>query len=167
MATVSSELDVWGDIPPASNFPTKDVSSGTNYPVRCLDFDPATNETTFFVFQAVEYGSGNITCRLRWYADTASSGSVVWVVSLATITPNTSTQDIETKAFATSQSATTAHLGTTGQRLHETSVAISNLDSIVAGDWCVLRVVRDAANGSDDMAGDASLVAVLLEWSDT
>jgi len=167
MATVSHEIDVWGDIPPASNFPTKDVVAGTAFPVRCLDFDAATNETTFFVFQAAGYGSGNITCRLRWYADTASTGSVVWAVALAAITPNTDTQDIETKAFATAQSVTTAHLGTTGQRLHETSVAISNLDSVAAGDWCVLRVVRDAANGSDDMAGDACLVAVLLEWSDT
>ena len=167
MATISTEIDVWGDVPPASNFPTKDVVVGTNFPVKCLDFDAATDETTYYVFQALGYGSGNITCRLRWYSDTASSGSVVWAVALAAITPNTDTQDIETKAFATAHSVTDAHIGTTGQRLHEADVAISNLDSVAAGDWCVLRVVRDADNGSDDMAGDACLVGIVLEWSDT
>lgn len=167
MATVSVEIDVWGDIPPASNAPSKDVVAGTNFPVRCLDFDAATDETTYFAFEALSYGSGNITAKVQWYADTASSGDVVWAAALAAITPNTDSTDIETKSFATASTVTDSHLGTTGQRLHEAEITISNLDSVATGDWCMLQLYRDADNGSDTMAGDACLVGLVLQWSDT
>ena len=167
MGTVRVEIDPWNDIPPATAYPTKDVVAGTNFPVRCLDFDAAADETTYYQFQALAYGSGNITCRVQWYADTASSGDVVWAAALAAITPNTDTTDIETKAFATADTVTDSHLGTTNQRLHEAVITISNLDSIAAGDWCILRLFRDADNGADTMTGDACLVGLVLEWSDT
>lgn len=167
MATVRTELDIWGDIPPTSNAPQKDVFSGSNFPVKVLAFDTTTEETTYYIFQALNYGSGNITCKVQWYADTASSGDVVWGCALAAITPNTDSQDIETKAFASEQSSTDSHLGTTNQRLHEIDITISNLDSVASGDWCVLKFFRDISNAADTMAGDALLVGLALSWSDT
>lgn len=169
MATVKTELDVWGDVPPTSNHPTKDVITGSNFPVRCLDFDAATDETTYYVFNALSYGSGNITVRVQWYADTGSSGNVVWGAALAAITPNTDTTDIETKAFGTVATVQDTHLGTTNQRLHEAEITISSLDSVASGDWCVLKLYRDADGtaATDDMSGDACLVGLVLEWSDT
>lgn len=167
MATVNQEFSPWDAVPPASNYPTLDVIAGTNFPVSCLDFDAATEETTFFTFQANNYGSGNLTATVFWYADTASSGDVIWGAALAAITPNTDSQDIETKAFATAVTATDTHLGTTGQRLHTVDITVNQLDSLAAGDWVALKFYRDADAAGDTMTGDACLVSLRLSYSDS
>ncbi len=167
MATVYQVFRPYDGIPPASNYATLDVIAGTNFPVPCLDFDTTTAESIYFYFQAVNYGSGNLTLDIDWYADTAASGDVVWDAQVAAITQNTDSGDIETKALATANTVTDTHLGTTNQRLHRASITISNLDSIAAGDWCVLKVTRDVGDAADTMAGDASLVGVTLSYSDT
>lgn len=167
MATVTQVFRPYDGIPPASNYATLDVISGTNFPVPCLDFDASTDESIYFFFEAVNYGSGNITVNIDWYADTASSGDVIFDAQIAAITQNTDTQDIETKSLATANSVTDSHLGTTNQRLHRAVITVSNLDSIAAGDWCLLKINRDANNGSDTMTGDACIVGVSISYSDT
>lgn len=167
MATVTQTFTPFDAIPASSNYATLDVVGGSNFPVAALDFDAATEETVFFVFQAINYGSGNLTLSVQWYSDSSSSGDVIFGAALAAITPNTDSQDIETKSFATAQTATDSHLGTTGQRLHTVDITISNLDSLAAGDWCVLKFYRDADDGSDTMSGDASVVGLKLAYSDT
>lgn len=170
MATVYQRFGPYDGVPPTSNFATLDVVNGTNFPVPALDFDAATEESIFFYFRATNYGSGNLTLSVDWYADTASSGDVIWGAQIAVITPNTDSDDIETKAFASASTATDSHLGTTGQRLHSVDVTISNLDSLSGGnggDWVCLKVYRDADAGGDTMTGDAALVSCLLSYSDT
>jgi hypothetical protein len=151
----------------ASAFPAYVKTNGTNFPVSGLAFDASTDERAFWKLMARSYGSGNLTLKIKWYADSASSGDVVWGARLAAITPNTDSQDIETKAFATAQTVTDSHLGTTGQRLHEVDLTISNLDSLAAGDEVFLEVYRDADAGGDTMTGDAILVSLELSYSDT
>lgn len=163
--TVSVQLDPAGATLRSSAFPALVQANGTNIPVRGLAFDAASLEAVFFRFRAVDYSSGNLTVDLAWYADTASSGAVVWGAAIAAITPNTDTQDVETDALATAATTTTSHLGTTGQRLHRTSVTISSLDSLAADDNVALQVYRDAANGSDTMTGDAILAGVTVSWT--
>lgn len=143
------------------------VKSGTSAPVDGLAYDAAAIEAAFWWFRAVRYGSGNVTVDIDWYADTATSGDVVWQVQLAAITPNTDTQDIETKTFATANSFTDNHLGTTGQREHRATVTVSNLDSVAADDTVWIRLARDATNAADTMAGDAIVVMVTASYSDT
>lgn len=166
MATVRQSLDVAGAQFLSTAFPAL-VKNGTNIPVMGLAFDAASDEAAWFHFQALTYGSGNVTVKLQWYADTASTGDVVWGCQLAAITPNTDTQDVETKTLATANTSTDTHLGTTGQRLHEIDVTVSNLDSLASGDAVWLRVYRDADNAADTMAGDAILTAVVVSYSDT
>lgn len=167
MATVK-QVFVPGDaLLPSSNPGAPVVNQGTNFPVDGLAFDASTQESAFFPFSAQSYGSGNITVTVEWYADTASSGGVVFGASLAAITPNTDSQDIETKAFATENTNSDTHLGTTGQRLHSMDITVSNLDSVAAGDSCVLRLRRAPADASDTMTGDAIVTRVILSYSDT
>lgn len=166
MATVSQQLDVAAAQFLATAFPAL-VKNGTNFPVVGLAYDAAAVEAAFFYIHATLYGSGNVTVNLHWYADTATSGDVVWGVQLAAITPNSDTQDVETKALATANTATDTHLGTVGQRLHDVDVTVSNLDSLAANDSLWLRVYRDATNGSDTMTGDAILTSVVVSYSDT
>ncbi|MCZ2076465.1 MAG: hypothetical protein LC130_15875, partial [Bryobacterales bacterium] len=90
----------------ASAFPQYVKNNGTNFPVSGLAFDAAADEAAFWKFRAVDYTSGNLTLDLFWYADTATSGNIVWDAQIAAITPETDTQDVETKAFAAISSVT-------------------------------------------------------------
>lgn len=167
MATVKQAFALRQLIAAATNGPQWKRTEGTNFPVEALAFDASTLETAYVRFRALNYGSGNLTLKISWYADTASSGGIVWGAAIAAITPDTDTQDVETKAFATASTVTDTHLGTTGQRVHTCSITISNLDSVAADDDVWLKIYRDAANGSDTMTGDAHLVGLTLEYSDT
>lgn len=148
----------------SSTFPAL-VKNGTNIPIVALAFDAAADEAAFWRLDASQYSSGNLTVDIFWYADTASTNDVVWGASLACITANTDTQDVESKALATENTVTDSHLGTTGQRLHMATVTVSNLDSIAAGDAAWLRVRRLGSNGSDTMAGDALLERVIVSYT--
>jgi hypothetical protein len=167
MATVSQQLNPSAGIMRTTAFPALVQANGTNIPVRGLAFDAATEEAVFFRFRALNYGSGNLTVSVYWYADTASSGNVIWGAAIAAITPDTDSQDIETDSLATASTVTDAHLGTTGQRLHQCSITVSNLDSLAANDDVALRFYRDADDGSDTMTGDAILVGLVVSYSDT
>jgi hypothetical protein len=152
---------------PGTNPAAPTLVQGTNFPVPGLAFDTTTQETAFFDFPAVGYGSGNLTVTVEWYADTATSGDVTFGASIAAITPNTDTQDIETKAFATENTASDTHLATTGQRLHSFDITVSNLDGLAANDSVVLRLRRVPADSSDTMAGDAIVTRVIVAYSET
>ena len=169
MATVRHFLDPEGAQFLGSAFPALRKTNGSNYPVAGLAFDAgATDEAAFWKFIAESYGSGNLTVDIFWYADAASSGTVVWEAQIACITPDTDTQDIETDSRATLNYVQDTHLGTTGQRLHKASITLSNLDSIASGDFCTLRVARDSndTNASDSMSGEAIVVMVEVSYSD-
>lgn len=167
MATVYQELDPLSAKFKTTNFAAEKVVQGTNFPVAGLAFDAGTDEDAFFALAAINYGSGNLTLTLEWYADSASSGDVVWGCQIAAITPNTDSQDVETDSLATAQTVTDSHIGTTGQRLHSCAITISNLDSLASLDRVFLRIYRDADNGSDTMTGDAILTGIVLSYSDT
>jgi len=166
MATIYHQLHPFASVPPASNPATMSVVAGSAFPIAMLDFDSGTDESAFWVFRATEYGSGNLTVDIDWYTNSAqTSGSVVWTAAVAVITPNTDSQDLETDTLATANTVTDAHIGTTAQRLHRATVTVSNTDSIAADDWVCLQVTRDANNGSDDLAADASITLVTVSYT--
>lgn len=167
MATVTQVLEPEGAQFKTTVFPQYQRFQGTNFPVTGLAYDAAADEAAFWKIRATRYGSGNLTLSILWYADTASSGDVRWEAQLAVITANTDTQDVETDGLATAQQVVDTHLGTTGQRVHEIPLTISNLDSIAADDLVFVRVARTGSNGADTMTGDAVLLLATLSYSDT
>ncbi|MFI6813780.1 hypothetical protein ACIBG7_15270 [Nonomuraea sp. NPDC050328] len=167
MATVKQVLLPEEALHLGSNIAPYDKVNGTNLPVSRLLYDATADEAAFWSLEAVNYGSGNWTVELIWYAVNATTGTVRWGVSLAAITPESDSQDIETKALATEQTVDDAHLGTTSKRLHKATVTLSNLDSVAAGDWVALRVRRIGSNGADTLANDAALVQVRISYSDS
>lgn len=167
MATVTQVLYPENAAFLATAFPMFVRNLGTAFPVTALAYDAAAQENAYWKFAPINYGSGNITVTVIWYADTASTNVVRWDAALAAITPNTDTQDVETDALATSTSADDTHLGTTGQRLHSIDVVISNLDSIAAGDAVFLRISRLGNHANDTMAGDVFLERAYVSYSDT
>lgn len=168
MATTRIPLNVDTALPVPSVTMPESKYAGSSIAVVSYSFDAAGTEGIQFVIPYVPaYGSGNLTVKLLWHPDTATTGDVVWGAAIAALTPETDTQDIETDAWATENTVTDTALGTTAQRLHTASVTVSNLDSIATGDYLALRVQRLGGNGSDTMSGDGQLVGVVVEYSDT
>jgi hypothetical protein len=136
--------------PPATAYATLDTRNS----IAVLDFDDATDESAVFVSiipEAASLGSG-LKIRLHWMATTATSGDVVWDVSLERMTT-----DLDSDSFDTIASGTAAANGTSGI-LTVTEITLTTIDSVTAGDGYRLKVTRDANNASDTMTGDAELV---------
>jgi hypothetical protein len=167
MATVKTAFLPEGAQFLSINFPQYKKINGTNFAVSVLAFDAATKESAFWKFKAKDYGSGNLTLVIRWTADTATSSDVIWGAQIACITPDTDSQDITTKSFATAATVTDSHGGTTARREMTCSMTITALDSIAANDTVWLTIYRDAAAAGDTMAGDAFFVEASIEYSDT
>jgi hypothetical protein len=136
--------------PTATDFATLDTRNS----IAVLDFDDATDESAVFVSiipEAASLGSG-LKIRLHWMATTATSGDVVWDVSLERMTT-----DLDSDSFDTIASGTAAANGTSGI-VTVTEITLTTIDSVTAGDGFRLKVTRDANNASDTMTGDAELV---------
>ena len=142
-------------MPPSTAFATLDSRNN----IGVADFDDATDESLFFmgiIPEAASLGSG-LKIRLHWMATTATSGNVVWDVSLERM--NT---DLDSDSFASIASGTAAANGTSGI-LTVTEITLTTIDSVTAGDGFRLKVTRDAnktSSPADDMSGDAELVLV-------
>ena len=148
---------------PTSNYAQFKSINGTNFPINMLAFDASTDETVFFRGVANNFNLTGVEVRLRWYADTGTTGNCIWGVSLAAISPNLDSQDIETKALTPEQTITSVHLGTTGQRVQESVLQMANIDSMADLDALILKITRKAS--SDTMTGDAFLLDVLVRSS--
>jgi hypothetical protein len=146
--------------PPAASFATFDTRNG--HPV--LDFDAAADESA--VFTAIlprRYAGGGLTVRLHWAATSATTGAARWEVAFEAL----SGQDTDADGFATAQSGGTTCSGTNGNEV-VTSIAFTDgaqMDSVAAGGAFRLKVSRDAngTTGTDDMTGDAELLAIEIQ----
>jgi len=141
--------------PPATNFATLDTRNS----IAVLDFDDTTDESAIFVSvcpQGANLASG-LSIRLIWTATTATSGACVWDASLERLTT-----DIDTDSFDTAASITATTNATSGVPNYST-ITLTTIDSLTAGDGFRLKINRDANNGSDTMTGDAELIAVEVQ----
>lgn len=162
MGTVAVPIDVLGGRPDVTNTPEMVYISGTNFPSDGYAFTSGGSKALYLKIGAELYGnSGNWTLDLHWYSRSGSTtGNVNWVAALAAITP-ADAQSVESKAFATSQNVTTT-VNSTAKGLTLTSITVTNLDSVNAGDTVWLKLTR----GTDTMTGDAILVRGSASYSD-
>jgi hypothetical protein len=138
--------------PPAANYAT----FNTRNSIAVLEFDPDTDEAAIFVGVIPEAAilTSGLSIIIKWMGASATSGDVIWGAQLERC--NT---DLDTDSFDTAQTATGAANGTTGI-ITSTTITLTNIDSVAAGELYRLKIYRDANNGSDNMAGDAQLIAV-------
>lgn len=151
---------------PAYNRRQSSFAAGANAPkvhFLTLLFDPSTDEHCFFKFRMPsDYASGPVF-KLQWMAN-ATSNAVVWVCKVGAVTPSDADTPIE-HAQAADNSATTNVNTTEANRLVETSITLTNADSVVAGDLVLLTVFRDATAAGDTCTVDAEFVAGALEYT--
>jgi len=149
-----------GNEPPASAFATIDLRN--NHPV--LDFDDSTDESAVFggVLPA-NYAGGGLTVTLVWLATTATSGDVIWDVSIERHQDDT--DDLDSDSFVAVNSATGTTASASGEPQY-TDITFTNgadMDSLAVGESFRIKVTRDANNGSDNMSGDAELLRVIVK----
>jgi len=111
--------------------------------------------------------TGSMTIDIDWYADTATSGNVIFDAAALAYTVGTDSTSIETAAFATAvTSSATACSGTAHVPVRTTITLTtgSQQDSAATGDFFQLLIQRLGGNGSDTMAGDAQVIGVTLSY---
>lgn len=145
--------------PPASAYATPDIRNS----LMVLDFDATTDESAVFVdVLPRNYAGSGLTVYVHWMATSATSGSTRWQVQIERHLAGTDDQDSD--SFATAQSAGTAATSPSGTEMVTavTFTAGAQMDSLAVGERYRLKVTRDAdqTSGTDDMTGDAELVAV-------
>lgn len=162
MATVKQYLDAQSGIPHATLIPELVKLDGTNFPVFGYAFTINTNEQLSFRWKASNYGSGNVTVICDWLSRTGvTTNNVTWGAALSVLTPGDA-QSMLTDALAAENTTTTAVNGT-ASGLTRTSITVSNLDSLAADDSVEMRIRRT----DNSMTGDAVLVGIELQYSDT
>ncbi|MEV6297848.1 hypothetical protein AB0M02_00410 [Actinoplanes sp. NPDC051861] len=109
-----------------------------------------------------DYASG-LTAKIQYAMASATSGGVAWDVRISA-TSDGDAQDVDAQDFASANVGTATVPGTAGY-LDEVSISLTNADSVTAGDFVVVRLARDVANGSDTATGDAELLALALSYT--
>ncbi|WP_433731001.1 hypothetical protein ACQP2Y_21565 [Actinoplanes sp. CA-051413] len=128
-----------------------------------LAFDATSEEWCTWQFRMpADYASAPVAV-VQWKAASATSGGVVWDVRVSAVTTGDSV-DVDAKGFGSANTATGTAPATAGYML-DTSVTLTNADSLAAGDFVVVRLARVAADGSDTATGDAEVVNVVVTYT--
>jgi hypothetical protein len=128
-------------------------------------FDAATDEEIEVSGELVSQfqNTGDITLRIRWRADTATTGNVVWSAQIEALSADDAVDTDSASSFAAAQTVTDAAPAAAGrQTVAEITFTQAEADSPAAGDRIRIRLSRDANNASDTMAGDAEILAIEL-----
>lgn len=129
-----------------------------------LAFDASTDETCQWTAIAPQGLTGGITVKAYYCMASATSGTVVMGAAIEAITDGDTTPDLDSaSSFAAATLGTVAVPGTAGV-MDVLSIAISNTDSIAAGDYFRVLFYRDADSASDGASGDCYLT--MLEVTD-
>lgn len=168
MATAYQDLRPGAALYPSTGFAQLLHNTGTSGPVQWLAFDATTPQDAVWELEPFAYpvAAPNITVDIVWGAATATSGVVRWSAALAAITPESDSQDPETKSYATATTVDDTHLGTTAKRLHRATVTLTgaSLDSIAGGDEAWLKIGRVADHANDTLTGKAWLHKVRFSF---
>lgn len=150
---------------PDTGFPARREADGTNYPVGGVAFAAdATQKIAQQVIAEGYNGTGSVTARVFWYPVTATSGEVRLTAQVSSITANSDTDNIETKALDTEVGVTDTNLGNAGQ-LHYADFVIANadLDGMADGDQFTLVIGRDHDHADDDMSGNMVITRIRVD----
>lgn len=107
------------------------------------------------------WDGGTITASIYWETAISGTNAVVWKVSALSLGDS----DTVDTAYGTAQSVTDASNGANKRNITAFTSAITPSGTPAAGEELRIRVERDAANGSDTLAGDAKLVGLRLKYS--
>lgn len=142
--------------PPATLYATLDTRNGQ----PCLDFDGAAqNESAIWSFIVPShYAAGGFTVLLH-VAFTTETNNTLRANLMVSVERGSTDKDAD--SFATMTDGEAAPNAASGIETVVT-IALANMDSIVAGDHVRLKVERDynGVNGTDNIASDLELYSI-------
>ena len=127
-------------------------------------FDATTSEMCYWAFRMPQDYASAPVLKVQYKMASATSGTFGILVRLAAVSDGDST-DVDAKAMGTVNTITAVTVPGTAGYLDEISGALSNADSLAAGDFAILMLARDTAN--DTATGDAEVIAVALDYTTT
>lgn len=129
-----------------------------------LTFDDSTVEQARFMGTVPDDYGSDLAASIYYSMASATSGKVDFEVAVMCVSPDDAA-DVDSDSFDTVNAADETVPGTAGY-MSEIEITLSNADGIAAGDLIVVKVERDADDGTDDTAsGDAEVRAVLVEYA--
>jgi hypothetical protein len=148
-----------GIVRPAAGYADQRSTTGTNFAYYTLNYDAATAENAYWQFAVPSsYTGTTVNMVVYWFAN-ATSGTACWDVATDSMGGGTAWDD---PLGGTSTGNCTATDGT-ANRLNVTT--INNVTTQwTADNTAVVQVKRDPVNISDNLAVDAQVVMVKIEW---
>ena len=157
------------NVAPATLGATLDILVGTSTPVESvpvLDFDDIVVEyADFYLFMPRHYGAATgITLTIVWSAAEAAADVVAWEAALRRVADDAEDLDTTAHTYVYNSSGDVTAPSVIGEVAYDTITftAGADMDSVVAGDYFVLRVKRVAPGGTD-VTGDASIHAIEIQ----
>ncbi len=127
-----------------------------------LDFDTTTEEhAAWDVIMPDSYDGGTVTAKFYWTnAAGATTTSVVWGIAAGSFADN----DALDTALGTEVTLEDAWIAQNDLHVSAETSAITIAGSPAGGDWVNFVVARKTGDANDDMAGDARLIGVKIEY---
>lgn len=129
---------------------SSDASGGRPY----LAFDAATDEAAYWTLAVPVGFTSPFTAVISYAAASATSGDVIWDVTVEAITTGDSTDTDAAESLDTANVATANTVAGTAGFMKQVSVALTNGDSAAAADYVRIRIRRVGSSGSDTATGD-------------
>ena len=155
--------------PPATIYATHDTMAGTSTPaesIPLLDFDDTTVEyADFYCFMPRHYaGTTGITLTIVWSAAEAAADVVAWEAALRRVADDAEDLDTTAHTYVYNSSGDVTAPSVIGEVAYDpiTFTDGADMDSVVAGEYFILRVKRVAPGGTD-VTGDASIHMIELQ----
>jgi len=164
MASGDSVVQILKVIPPGASAATMDARAGGSTPaenVAVWDFDASSDEYMDFMAKLEGYGSSGLSFTLYYSMSSATADSVVWGIAIRRVADDA--EDIDT-SHSYSFNTTTDTVPNTSGEVGYASITFTDgadMDSWAEGELAIVRVMRDADNGSDNASGDAELWSVV------
>lgn len=163
MSTTRAVFTPYGAEFPSTNFPQLEhIHSTARRPV--LSFDPTTDESCYWTDVAPVAFTGPINAVISYCMRTATSGSVRFQAQIEAVSDGDSTDLDASESLDTADSVGSTVPGTAGF-MKQATIAMTHVDSMVAGDMYRFKLTRDAdgTSGTDDATGDCHVISVELQ----
>ena len=167
MAIGQRELPILGGIPDPTNPPGVEYFTGITGTRAALTFDgTAAIEAVQWTFRLPSTYASGLKLNILWAASSSTtiSHTVQWSAFVMALTPDVDGA-VDTDSYDSENVVSDDVLGTTAKRIQIATVVCANADSVAAGDYVSIRMLRDYSDAADDLAEDAWVVAVELEWT--
>ncbi len=152
-----------GNIAPAIQQGKSSASSPTPHHLEAA-FDAAVEEQLQWSFRMPQDYASAPVLKVQYKMASATTLEVIIASRIAAVSDGDS-QDVDANAFGTVNTSSAITVPGTVGHLDEISLALSNADSLAAGDFIILLLARDADASGDDATGDMEVVAVSLEYT--